>query len=118
MRLPWVARATLELATEELRRAEARYDILLLAYNELNGRLFATLTEAAKKPEPVTLPTRTRDQVIDAIMARAGSNGQIRAHLAAWAQNQRRNQVPDDKIIESILIWASPDEDDPSAGVP
>lgn len=118
MRWPLVSRGTLDLATEELQRAETRYSLLMTAYGDLSGRLFATLSEAAKKPEPVTLPTRTRDQVIDAIMARSGNNGQIRAHLAAWAQTQRRNRVPDDTIIESILVWASPDEDDPLAGVP
>lgn len=118
MKWPVVSRAAFDLVTEELRQSEARYDALWTSYDALNGRLFATLMEATKKPEPVKMPERTRDQVIDAIMARAGTNGQLRAHLAAWAMQQRRSQVPDDQIINSIVIWASPDDDDPSAGVP
>ena len=118
MKMPFVLRETFDLANAALRQSEARYDALHAAYVELNGRLFAALVEAAKKPEPVKMPERTRDQVIDAIMARAGNNGQLRAHLAAWAMQQRRSQVPDDQIINGIIVWASPDDDDPSAGVP
>jgi hypothetical protein len=118
MKWPFVSRGTLDLATAELLRSEARYDVLHAAYVELNGKMFAMMLDATKKPEPVKMPERTRDQVIDAIMMRAGTNGQLRTHLSAWAMQQRREQVPDDQIINSIVVWASPDDDDPSAGVP
>lgn len=118
MKWPFVSRSAFDLAIEERYRVEARYDLLHAAYLELNGKMFATMVEATKKPEPTKMPERTRDAVIDAIMVRAGSNGQIRAHLASWAMQQRRNQVPDDQIINNIVVWASPDDDDSSAGVP
>jgi hypothetical protein len=120
MQLPFVARGTFDLVREHLARVEAqldtqaqhwaeRYDALLLAYTEMAQR---------QVPEPVKLPERTRDEVIEAILARAGSNGQLRAHLSVYAMKARREKIPDDQIIQRIIVWASPDDDDSSAGVP
>jgi hypothetical protein len=99
----------LDAATEQVvyLRAQLRDE---RAYAERLQAQIATMAER-QVPVPVELPERTRDEVIDAIIGRAGNNGQLRAHLAAWAMKQRREHVPDDQIIQGIVVWASPDED-------
>ncbi len=123
MQLPFVTRSTLDavqrladgyerLWKDGIDREEKwvdRYDALMVRYDDLARRAV---------PEPAKLPERTRDEVIEAILARAGNNGQLRAHLSAYAAKARREKTPDDKIVQSILVWASPDDDDSSAGVP
>jgi len=115
MKFPLVARTTLETATAYgdllLRLAEARdaqqqerYDALLDKYTTL---------AAKQTPEPVKLPDRTRDDVIEAILAKA-RNGQERQSISVWAMKQRRDGVPDATIIEQVTFWPSDDE----AGVP
>ena len=116
MNLPWVSRETLDavvasragimvardaaIASEA--RWAARYEALLDRYTKLAER---------EHPEPPKLPARSRDQVIEAIVQKAGNNGALRAHLGAWAAQQRRDNVPEDTIVEHILVWASPDEE-------
>ncbi|MCR4339820.1 MAG: hypothetical protein NUW01_08040, partial [Gemmatimonadaceae bacterium] len=111
--LPWVSReaydeilisrasAWTRLVESEGRWA-ARYEALLDRYTKLAER---------EHPEPPKLPARSRDQVIEAIVQKAGNNGALRAHLGAWAAQQRRDNVPEDTIVEHILVWASPDEE-------
>jgi hypothetical protein len=111
--LPWVSRAAFEAVCESrgsawTRLVESeekwalRYEALLSRYTRLAER---------EHPEPPKLPARTRDQVIEAIVQKAGNNGALRAHLGAWAAQQRRDNVPEDTIVEHILVWASPDEE-------
>lgn len=109
MRLPFVAREAYDEAREEIAylrdqlQAERAHSAAITAQ-------IATLAERTV-PTPPKIPERTRDDVIDAILSRAGTNGQLRAHLAAWAQQQRRANVPDDEIIQQIVVWQSSDED-------
>jgi hypothetical protein len=116
MRLPFVPRGTFDLLRADLAKAEERearwverYDALLVRLDDLTRKTVA---------EPPILKERTRDEVIDAIMTRAGSNGMIRAALSSYAATARRNQVPNDEIVQNILVWREPNDDDPSAGVP
>ena len=108
MKLPFVARSAYDLLRDDLAKAEAReshwverHDALLLQYTTMASRAV---------PDPVKIPERTKDEVIEAIHARAGTNGQVRACLATWAMQQRRNKVPDDQIITGIMVWASDDD--------
>ena len=114
MRLPFVSRALLD---ESLSR-ETHWEVLWgqsvareAAWAERYERLADKLANFAKPPEPTKLPERSRDDVIDAIIAKSGNNGQIRTHLSAWAMKQRREQVPDAEIIAQVQNWSSPDED-------
>jgi hypothetical protein len=114
MKLPFVSVAAFDLVADALAKSEAReakwverYDALLVQYDA-----------ATKKPEEPAPKARSRDEVIEAIMMRAGSRGDVRAALGAYARRARAEQVPDDQIIQHILFWESPNDDDPSAGVP
>lgn len=115
MKFPFVARTTLDTATaygdlllrlaeERETRQNARYDALLQQFTAL---------AAKQTPEPAKLPDRTRDDVIEAILAKA-RNGQERQSISVWAMKQRRDGVPDATIIEQVTFWPSDDE----AGVP
>ncbi len=84
------------------KRHSDQFERLMLAYADLTRKL---------SPEPPSLPERTRDEVIDAIIAKSGSNGQLRAHLASWAMSQRRQKVDDDEIIKGILVWTDSEQD-------
>jgi hypothetical protein len=120
MRLPFVPRGTLQ-AVQRLADVYEKLWAESMAreqkWADRHEALIAKLVEATRQPEIAKLPERTRDDVIEAILAKAGNNGQLRAHLSAYAAKARREQMPDDKIVQSILVWASPDEDDSSAGV-
>lgn len=108
MELPFVSRA---LLVEAHRREDAwalRYDALLAQY---------TLMAQRHTPEPVAMKERTRDEVIEAIIAKSGNNGQIRSHLSAWAMKERRAGTPDEEIVHRVLVWASDDDDGSSDGV-
>ncbi len=120
IQLPWVSRrayndqrdriagllADLSCAMDREEKWAVRHDALLLQYTTMASRAV---------PEPVKLPERTKDEVIEAIHARAGTNGQVRACLSSWAMQQRRNKVPDDQIITGIMVWASDDDDGTSS---
>lgn len=110
IQLPWVSRRAYDNLVASTERLEVRHAALLAGYTVLHDKLLATIVDFAKKPEPVKLPERTKDEVIEAIHARAGTNGQVRACLSSWAMQQRRNKVPDDQIITGILVWASDDD--------
>ena len=114
MRLPFVPRGTYDAVLASLEKAEARE----AKWVERHDDLLARYDAANAPPEPVTLPERTRDEVIEAIMARAGNNGTVRAILGSYARRARLEKVPDDQIVQRILVWAEPNDDDPSAGVP
>lgn len=110
MRLPIVSRSTLDAAHGELAYLREMLRDERAQYARLAEQVVTLANRAV--PEQPKMPERTRDEVIEAIMARAGNNGQLRAHLSAWAMRQRRAQVPDDQIINGIIVWESPDEDE------
>ena len=120
MRFPWISRSSHDEVCKQMVRAldeaHAREEKWADRYNTLLGHIQDVVRKQV--PEPARLPERSRDEVIEAILARSGNNGQLRAHLSAYAQRMRREQTPDDQIIQSILVWGSPDDDDSSAGVP
>ena len=120
MNLPFVSRETFDLLRLALDRTEAKLDIREAHWAARYDALLLAYTEMAKRqvPEPAKLPERTRDEVIEAILAKAGSNGQLRAHLSAYAMKARREKVPDEQIIQNILVGVSPNDDDSLAGVP
>lgn len=118
MILPFVARSTFNLATEAQLRAEAQLDVREAHWAERYDALLLAYTDMAKRqvPEPAKMPERTRDEVIEAIIAKAGNNGQARAHLSAWAMQQRRANVPDDLIVSQIKNGISDSDDDSQDG--
>lgn len=118
MKMPWTSRtaydravldaaAVREDATRRERDWGVRYEALLAQFTDLARKQVA---------EPAPRKPRERDDVIEAIMARAGSNGAIRSHLSSWAMAQRRAGTPDESIVAQVMVWASPD--DATEGVP
>ena len=106
MTLPWVSREAYEERGRLLVRCHVEHESLLARYHEL-----VKLVQPAPKPE---LKPRADDQVIHAILARAGSDGRLRTHLGVWALGERRKRVPDEDIIQQIEHWHSDEEE----GVP
>lgn len=111
MRLPFVARDLYDAEVARTAHLEQRLADLMDAYTAMHERLLDALTQATKVKEPPKLPERTRDEVIDAILVRSNGNGLMRQHLAMWAMQQRRQQVPDEQILDRINNWESEDED-------
>lgn len=121
MKLPFVSRWAYEALAERLDAANHTAQASSFREHEWQTRhdvLMADFMALAKKqtPDAPTIKPRERDEVIEAIMARAGNNGAIRSHLASWAMNQRRAGTPDETIVQQVLVWASPD--DATEGVP
>lgn len=112
MPLPWVARSTVDVLQREIARLSMSVNSRHADYIALLDKY--TALAAQKTPEKAVIPDRTRDEVIDAILQKSGTNGQLRQHLSAWAREQRRQHIPDDEIVQHILIWDSSDE----AGIP
>jgi hypothetical protein len=119
MKLPWVSRGSFNLVWDQMLKAEAQLDVREAHWAARYDALLLVYTEMAKRqvPEPAKLTERTQDEVIGAILSKAGSNGQLRSYLSAYAAKARREKVPDAEIIQSILVWASPDDDDSLDGV-
>jgi len=109
MPFPFVARETLDQVKAEVRHLQDAYEKRSAEYQTLLDK-YTALAER-REPEKVKVPERTRDEVIEAILQKAGTNGQLRTLLSAWAQAQRAKQIPDDQIIEHILVWRSSDEE-------
>jgi len=110
MNLPFVARGTYDLLLAQNERLEQRHAELVQSYSLLHDKLLGFLADSMKKPDPAKIPERTRDAVIEAIMARAGNDGRLRSCLSTWAMQQRRAQVPDDQIITQVFVWPSDDD--------
>ncbi len=99
-----IQRLTTQLATADtaLRESQSRADALADKYTQL----------ATQKAEPPKLPERTQDEVVRAILDRAGHNGRLRTHLSKWAAAERRkHELTDEQIITRILYWAPTDDD-------
>lgn len=109
MRSPFVMRETLDQVQAEVRHLQESVTQRSADYQTLLDK-YVALAER-REPDKVVVPERSRDQVIEAILHKSGTNGQLRSHLSAWAQTQRRNQVPDPEIIQHILIWQTSDEE-------
>lgn len=88
---------------------EAERDRLIARVNALEAQGL-TLTEKllkAHEPAPIpVLPVREADPVVDAIRAKAGSNGALRGHLARWANDQRVLGIEQSEIIAGIMDWS------------
>lgn len=109
-----VAAGYATMADARLARAESLADQLRADLSSERERYHALVL--ATQPKPVaTLPARTIDPVYEAITARAGSNGQLRAMLGSFARDERKKGTNDEEIEHRILFW-SPSSDE--EGVP
>lgn len=114
MRLPWVPREMYEVERERVMQLEQRLSDLMDGYATVHSRLLDAMAQATKPAQRPVMPERTRDDVIEAIIARSGGNNMIRQHLALWARDQRRMQISDEQIIARIQNWDSDDEENTS----
>lgn len=120
IRLPWVSREALDLATlraiaehenaqalrSDLLRAEARYADLLGRYHLLRLQGFTTPIEA---PPVVRAAV---DPVLSAIARKAGRNTELRRTMEQQATVDRANKVPDVHILAQIERGRVPDDEE------
>ncbi len=108
MKLPWVSRAMYDVVTEALfaraERAESE------AHRE-RQRADALMEKLIATPEPVVTQTKAPDPLMEAIRARAGSNGQVRRALGSYAKTARLQGIEEDAIYKAITDWPSSDDE-------
>ncbi len=103
MKFPFVSRERYADVAARLAAVEARYDALLVQYVD-------AVTPKAVIPKAVT----DRDAVTAAIMERAKGDAGLMRHLGQYARAARGNGIPDDHILESIMVWQGNEDE----GVP
>lgn len=105
MRWPFVSRELLAMV-EQSHAAEVATlkEALMIERTRADALREQIAVLTAPKPAP-TLPQRTRDAVIEAIMQRAGNDGRLVRHLSSWAMGQRSSGEDDANIIDRILHW-------------
>jgi hypothetical protein len=114
MRLPFVSRSIydamcldktariIDLRTEvaELRKRESEWASRIMA-----------LSAPPSPPVPLQR-TNAPDEVMEAIVARSGTNRSLRTHLARWAMSQRAAKVPDEEILQRVTHWSSESDEE------
>jgi hypothetical protein len=107
MQWPWVSRRA--------------YDLILADRDWWRARALPErvppVVEWRNAQDPVPIPPPpTWDEIGAAISHRAGTNGPLRAHLAAYAQQQRIAGATTKGILRSIVDWHyRPEEPSPTA---
>lgn len=126
MQWPWVSRAAFDRLLQaeqftEARRADeyAERMKLLERHVALQDRYDALADKYVAHGTPVTLPTKQRDPVLDAISERAAGHPDLLRFLGVYARKARREHVPDEEIIATVSNWNRTERDlDNGEGLP
>lgn len=119
MKWPWVSRLSYETKCEALVSARETIAALSGALATERTRYDALADKYVAHGTPVTLPTKQRDPVLDAISERAAGHPDLLRFLGVYARKARREHVPDDEIIATVSNWNRTERDlDNGEGLP
>ncbi len=120
MNFPWVSRRAFDVLERAHTDARREVERLQAQATEYHNRLMALTAQPVAAKTTGEMPGRNerkRDDVLMAVLERAGNNRGLASHLSKWAMQQRRKGVADDDIINEMFnIGQLADEDE--GGVP